>query len=227
MADSTTEDFVPGTHDFVVTDTELLGQSPILAVRRDTLTMPGGGQATREVVEHFGAVAIAAVDDQGRIAMVRQYRHSVRRRLLELPAGLLDIADEDPVVGARRELAEEAGLEAENFSVIADLVTSPGFCEEACRVYLATGLREVARPDSEGDEEADMTFEWVDLDEARARVLRGEITNSIAVAGVFAASEVVQRGGTARAEDVDFDLRPSSLPERRKSAGVVPDMKKI
>lgn len=230
MTEESTDRSIPaaaGSHDFVVTDSELLGESPILAVRRDTLVMPGGNQATREVVEHFGAVAIAAVDERGRIAMVHQYRHSVRRRLWELPAGLLDIADEDPLLGARRELAEEAGLAASEFAVLADLVTSPGFCEEVCRVYLATGLSEVARPESDGDEEADLTFRWVDLAEARARVLSGEITNSIAVAGIFAASEVLERDGTPREPDASFDLRPTSLPRRRQRDGVVPDMKKI
>lgn len=227
MAESSTNTFVPGSHNFEVTDSELLGESPILAVRRDTIIMPGGRPATREVVEHFGAVAIAAVDGQNRIAMVTQYRHSVAGRLLELPAGLLDIADEDPETGARRELQEEAGLAAENWSVVADLVTSPGFCDEACRVFLATGLSEMERPEAEGDEEADITFDWIDLADARQRVLRGEITNSIAVAGVFAASEVVERGGVARSADSDFSLRPTSLAERRKSAGIVPDMKKI
>lgn len=217
----------PGSHEFTVTGSELLLQSPILALRRDLVVMPGGEEKTREVVEHFGAVAVAAVDDEGRIALLRQYRHSVGTRLTEIPAGLLDIAGEDALVGAKRELVEEAGLEAAQWSVLTDLVTSPGFCDEACRVYLATGLSEVDRPESEGDEEADLTLEWIPLADARTRVLAGEICNSIAVAGIFAASEVVERGATARSAEAEFPLRPTALARRRQDAGVSPDMKKI
>lgn len=216
-----------GTHEFTVTGSKLLLESPILAVRRDEVVMPGGHEAGREIVEHFGAVAIAAVDDNNRIALINQYRHSVKRRLQELPAGLLDIDGEDEITGARRELAEEAGLAAENWTIIADLVTSPGFCEEACRVYLATGLSTTDVGEADGDEEADLTMEWVDLAEARARILRGEITNSIAVAGIFAASEVLAGRGSGRDPQTPFDLRPQSLPRRRREAGVGPDLKKL
>lgn len=217
----------PGSHEFTVTGSELLLQSPILAVRRDRVIMPGGAEKTREVVEHFGAVAVAAVDEAGNIALLRQYRHSVGTRLTEIPAGLLDIADEDALVGAKRELVEEAGLEASDWSVLADLVTSPGFCDEACRIYFATGLNELDRPVAEGDEETDITLDWVPLAEARARVLRGEISNSIAVAGIFAASEVVERGGIARPAEAGFPLRPTALARRRQDAGAHTDMKKI
>lgn len=217
----------PGSHEFTVTGSELLLQSPILAVRRDKVVMPGGTSSSREVVEHFGAAAVAAVDHRGRIALIRQYRHSVGTRLTELPAGLLDAAGEDELTAARRELREEAGLEARDWSVLVDLVTSPGFCDEACRVYLATGLHTVDRPESEGDEEADLTLEWVELTEARSMALRGEITNSIAVAGVFAASEVLERGASSRLVSDEFRLRPAALPRRRQADGIIPDMKKI
>mgnify|MGYP002759404958 FL=1 len=149
-------------HQFKVTDSELLIDAPILALRRDTVTMPGGTTATREVVEHFGAVAVVAVDENDRIAMVEQYRHTVGRRLWELPAGLLDFDGEDALTTAKRELVEEAGLEAENWSVLVDLVTSPGFAEEAVRVFLATGLSETERPEAE-DEEADMELSLIHI----------------------------------------------------------------
>lgn len=216
-----------GQHEFRVTGSEVLLESPILAVRRDSVVMPGGHEAKREIVEHFGAVAVAAVDDAGRIALIRQYRHSVKRRLQELPAGLLDVDGESEIAGARRELAEEAQLAAENWTVIADLVTSPGFCEEACRVYLATGLAPADAGGHDGDEEADITLEWVDLAEARDRILRGEITNSIAVAGIFAASDVLSGRGRGRDIAEPFELRPTSLPGRRRAAGIGPDLKKI
>lgn len=213
-------------HVFEVTESELLIDAPILALRRDTVTMPGGSTAHREVVEHFGAVAVVAVDDNGRIAMVEQYRHTVGLRLWELPAGLLDFAGEDALETAKRELVEEAGLVADSWSVLVDLVTSPGFAEEAVRVFLATGLKETKRPEAE-EEEADMAFDWVPLEQARASVMTGEIANSIAIAGILSASEVLAGRAEARSTDTPFELRPTHLAERRRSQGIEPDMKRI
>lgn len=214
------------SHDFTVTDSQLLVDAPILALRRDRLAMPGGREANREIVEHFGAVAVVALDTDGRVAMVEQYRHSVGRRLLELPAGLLDIHAEPELDAARRELYEEAGLEADTWAVLVDLVTSPGFAEEAVRVFIARGLHEVERPEAE-DEEADMDLRWVPLAEARAAVMRGEIVNSIAVAGILAAGEVEAGCAVPRGTDEPFTLRPTSLAARRAAQGTVPDMKRI
>lgn len=213
-------------HTFEVTKSELLHDAPILALRRDRLVMPGGGEANREIVEHFGAVAVVALDAHGRVAMVEQYRHSVRRRLLELPAGILDIAGEGELETAKRELQEEAGLAAGEWGLLVDLVTSPGFAEEAVRVFLARDLSEVERPEAE-HEEADMDLHWLPLDSAREAVMTGRITNSIAVAGILAASEVV--AGRADARDVaePFELRPTSMAERRVASGIEPDMKRI
>ena len=214
------------SHEFTVESSEVLIDAPIIAVRRDSVVMPGGKPVNREIVEHFGAVAVVALDDDGRVALVEQYRHSVGKRLLELPAGLLDMYEEDELVCAKRELVEEAGLEAEQWGVLVDLVTSPGFAEEAVRGFVAKQLREVERPDAE-DEEADMDFRWVPLSEAAQMVLRGEIVNSIAVGGILAACRVAE--GKAQSRDVSepFELRPQSLPKRRAERGIVPDMKRI
>lgn len=202
-------------HEYTVTHSELLVDAPILALRRDSVTMPGGHESDREVVEHLGAVAVVALDADGRVAMVEQYRHAVGRRLKELPAGILDVAGESELDCAKRELHEEAGLEAVSWGVLVDLVTSPGFAEEAVRVFLATELTQVQRPEAE-DEEADMTLEWVPLDQARRRVLAGEITNSIAVAGILAASAV--SADDVRGTDTPFDLRPTSMARRRRGS---------
>ena len=210
-------------HDFKVLSSQLLFDAPIIAVRKDELAMPNEQVAYRDVVEHMGAVAVAAVNDAGEIAMVHQYRHAVKRRLWELPAGLLDVKDESELAGAQRELVEEAGLKAAQWSVLADIVTSPGFCEETARVYLAQDLTEVERPEAFGDEEADMDFAWIKLDEAVAKVLAGEINNSIAVTGIFAAWQVVNGHGQARDVTAPFDLRPTSIATRRSG----PDLKKI
>lgn len=209
-------------HDFKVLSSQLLFDAPIIAVRKDELAMPNEQVAYRDVVEHMGAVAVAAVNDAGEIAMVHQYRHAVKRRLWELPAGLLDVKDESELAGAQRELVEEAGLKAAQWSVLADIVTSPGFCEETARVYLAQVLTEVERPEAFGDEEADMDFAWIKLDEAVAKVLAGEINNSIAVTGIFAAWQVLNGHGQARDVTAPFDLRPTSIATRRSG----PDLKK-
>lgn len=214
------------SHEFTVNDSQLLIDAPILAVRRDNLTMPGGKRANREIVEHFGAVAVVALDAEGRVAMVEQYRHSVGARLRELPAGLLDVHEEDELTCAKRELQEEAGLAADEWGVLVDLVTSPGFAEEAVRVFLARGLRDVGRPEAE-HEEADMGFAWVPLEDAVDMVLRGEIVNSIAVAGILAASRVESGAAVTRDVSTPFELRPTSMARRRAAQGVVPDMKRI
>ena len=211
----------PGTHVFDVLDSELPLESPILAARRDTLAMPGGGTGTREIVEHFGAVAVGA-GREGRVALVRQYRHSVQSRLWELPAGLLDVAGEDEITTAQRELAEEAGLAAGRWDVLCDLVTSPGFCEETVRVFLARDLSDVERGEME-HEEADMLLEWIPLEQARAMILRGEIVNSIAVSGILSAAEVLDGRAEPRPVDTPFPWRPTALASRR----VGPDLKKM
>ncbi len=146
----------PERHDFPVQSTKDVYVGRVMALRSDEVVMPGGRTAVREILEHPGAVAIAALDADDRLMMIYQYRHAVRRRLWELPAGLLDVAGEDPVETARRELAEEAGLAATDWSVLVDMAPSPGFSDESVRVYLARGLSEVARPDLGDDEEADL-----------------------------------------------------------------------
>jgi ADP-ribose pyrophosphatase len=176
--------------------------------------MPGGNVAKREVVEHYGAVAIAAVDDDGRVALVYQYRHPVGRRLWELPAGLLDEPGEDPAAAAARELYEETGFTAEHWSVLVDLVSSPGFSDEALRVYLTRGLTEVGRPDAD-DEEADMTVEWVGIQEAAQRVLAGDIVNSTAAVGIMAAYAVIVDGKPTRPVDAPWSDRPKAFAARK------------
>jgi len=97
-------------HNFKTVNSETVYIGNIFALRADDVRMPGGNTARREVVEHYGAVAIVAMDDDKNIALVYQYRHPVGRRLWELPAGLLDLGGEAPHLTAARELEEEAGL---------------------------------------------------------------------------------------------------------------------
>jgi 8-oxo-dGDP phosphatase len=187
-------------HVFETTSSEILHTGKIFALRNDRVRMPSGKIVTREVVEHYGAVAVVAIDDNGRIPMVYQYRHPFGRRLWELPAGLLDVNGEAPHLTAARELREEAGLQAHTWQVLVDMDSTPGFSDESVRVYLATGLTQVDQPEAH-DEEADMTLQWYPIDEAVRRVFSGEIVNSLAVGGILAAYAV--RKGLAQPRPVD------------------------
>lgn len=201
-------------HVFETTSSETLHTGKIFALRTDHVRMPGGKIAPREVVEHYGAVAIVAMDDDGNLPMVYQYRHAFGRRLWELPAGLLDVNGEAPQHTAARELREEAGLQAESWQVLVDLDSTPGFSDESVRVYLATGLTQVDRPDAH-DEEADMTLQWYSIADAVSRVFAGEIVNSLAVAGILAAHAVRQGVAQPRPVDAPWIDKPTAFAKRQ------------
>jgi ADP-ribose pyrophosphatase len=111
-----------------------------------SLTVERWGEHEREIVEHPGAVAVVAVDKDGRVALVRQLREPARKELLELPAGGLE-PGEEPLDCARRELGEETGLHGGEWRELASFYTTPGFCRERMHVFLATGVEEgEARP---------------------------------------------------------------------------------
>jgi len=203
MADGGGNGEAPEPHEFRVLDSETVFEGRVISLRRDTVSMPGGGDSVREIVTHPGAVAVVALDDQDRVVLLRQYRHPVGRHLWELPAGLRDADGEAPLRTAQRELAEEVQLAAERWSLLVSVYNSPGFSDELVEVYLAEGLSDVARPDGfvVEHEEADMTVERVPLADAVQRVFDGDIRNSSAVAGVLAAAQV--RAGSPRLRPAD------------------------
>ena len=201
-------------HEFETVSSETLYIGNIFALRVDDVRMPGGNTARREVVEHFGAVAVLAMDDDKNVVLVYQYRHPFGRRLWELPAGLLDLGGEPPHITAARELKEEAGLAATDWHVLVDLDSTPGFSDESVRVYLATGLTDVGRPEEAHDEEADLTLRRFPLDEAVRMVLAGEIANGIAVAGILAA-HTATHPSALRPVDAPWIDRPTSFAHRK------------
>jgi ADP-ribose pyrophosphatase len=200
-------------HEFETVSSETLYVGNIFALRVDEVRMPHGNIARREVVEHYGAVAVLALDDDNNVMLVYQYRHPLGRRLWELPAGLLDLGGEPPHITAARELTEEAGLAAAEWRTLVDLDSAPGFSDESVRVYLATGLTDVGRPDAR-DEEADLTLRWFPLGEAVCMVLGGEIVNSLAVGGILAAHIVSDLAGL-RPVDAPWPDRSTAFGRRK------------
>jgi ADP-ribose pyrophosphatase len=169
---------------------ELLHRGRVLEFRVDTVERSDGRRVRRDVAVHPGAVAIVAVDADGRVLLVRQYRHPARRALLEIPAGTLDRdaasgAIEDPEHGARRELEEETGCRAARWERLADFWTAPGFATERMVLFLATDLA-AAGPDRL-DPDEDEVLELIRLPwrEALASAERGEIVDAKTLVGIF------------------------------------------
>jgi ADP-ribose pyrophosphatase len=202
-------------HAYDVLSSRRIYDGRVISLRRDEVRMPGGTTGIREVVEHPGAVAVVALDEQDRVVMVRQYRHPVRRYLEELPAGILDVEAEPAHRAAARELAEEAGLAADEWHTLVDLLTTPGMSDEATRIFLARGLREVDREVQE-HEEAEMTSSRVPLQELVRQVLAGELENALAVAGILATDRAARDGFRGlRPPDAPWRARPQPSPTRQ------------
>lgn len=171
-----------------VSDSEAAYESPYVSLTVDTIVDPSGTEHSRAVVRPHGAVAVVATDAEGRLLLVEQYRHPTGRRLLELPAGTLDVPGEEPLDAAARELAEEADVVAETWSHLLHLQMTPGYSTERIQVFAATGLSAVDEADrtEREAEEATMTQWWLGLDEAVAAVLDGRITDAKTVAAILA-----------------------------------------
>ncbi len=197
-------------HDFTVVSSTSIFDGNVVRLRVDDVRMPGGGTAKREIVGHGGAVAVAALDsldpDTANVLLIEQYRHALGRRLWELPAGLLDVPGEPAQPAVERELMEETGFRARTWSVLLDVATSPGFSEETVRIFLATDLTFVGRPDGGDDEESELRVVFVPLRVAVAAAVAGSIVNVMAVAGVLAADAVLR--GTVKQVD-----RPDTAPD--------------
>lgn len=155
-------------------------------VRRDVFEY-NGHELTRDYVDHPGAVAVLVMDEDDRVLLIQQYRHPVRSRDWEIPAGLLDIEGEDPLVAAKRELAEEVDLVASDWSHLVTFHSSPGGSNELITVYLARGISATSSPYSRTEEEADIHIRWADRADVVRGVLEGSLHNSILAIAVLAA----------------------------------------
>lgn len=153
---------------------ESVYRGKMLKIRVDTVALPDGEIANREIVEHPGAVAVVPLTDDGQVVLVRQFRYAINRITLEIPAGKLEWG-EDPDATCRRELAEETGLEATSLDKLTEIVVAPGYSSERLTLYKATGLKPVvAKPD------ADEFIETVTMPvaEVQQMILRGEIQDA-------------------------------------------------
>ncbi|MFG2605147.1 NUDIX domain-containing protein [Streptomyces sp. NPDC048514] len=186
------------------TDTPFRGNKT--SVRTDDVVMPDGSVARRDYQVHPGSVAVLALDEEDRVLLINQYRHPVRHKLWEIPAGLLDVPGENPLHAAQRELYEEAHVKAETWRVLTDVYTTPGGCDEAVRIFLARDLSEAEGKRFEAEhEETDMQHARVPVDELVRRALAGDVHNNCLVVGVL--SLVAARGG----DGLDA-LRPADAP---------------
>ncbi|GHF50220.1 NUDIX domain-containing protein [Streptomyces morookaense] len=181
------------------------------SVRTDEVEMPDGTVVKRDYQVHPGSVAVLALDDQDRVLVLRQYRHPVRQKLWEIPAGLLDVPGENPLRAAQRELYEEAHVKAEDWRVLTDVYTTPGGCDEAVRIFLARGISEAEGERFDvAEEEADMELARVPVAELVRGVLAGELHNNCLVVGVLSLVAARQGDGldALRQADAEWPARP-------------------
>jgi 8-oxo-dGDP phosphatase len=182
--------------DLEIVSTDLVYEGAVWNVRSDTVRY-GDGEMTRQYVEHPGAAAVVAIDDEERVVLIQQYRHPIKERDWEIPAGLLDVAGEPPLDTAKRELTEEVDLEADRWQHLISMHTTPGGNDEVVHVFLARGLRSVETDYEREHEESDMRVERVPLADVIDGVLAGRLRNGILATGALAAAEVLRREATS------------------------------
>lgn len=180
---------------WTVAGSDLVYDSSFVGLSVDSIVSPDGETLRRTVLHHKGAVGVLVLDEDDRVLVLDQYRHPVGRRLIELPAGILDVDGEAPVEAARRELREEADLEASEWRPLLRMYATPGCSTEHWEVFLAEGLSPTPRDERierEG-EEADMRQLWVPLEALISAALDGRISDSMTVASVLAVSALRSR----------------------------------
>jgi len=161
----------------------------IVDLRLERVTLPNGTAVDLELMHHVGAAAVVAADEAHGVTLIRQYRHAAGGYIWEVPAGILSPPDEPPAACAARELAEEAGLVAAELRHLGTIFTTPGFCDERIHLFLARGLREVARAPEADEVIAEVTR--IPLARALAMVRDGEIVDGKTVCGLHMAATVL------------------------------------
>lgn len=166
----------------VVIDKKELYRGPIFTVEKQSVQLPNGKSATRDIVKHKGAVAILAVE-QEKILLVRQFRSAMKQHMIEIPAGKLDREGEVPLEAAKRELEEETNLAAKEWTELLELVPTPGYCTETIHLYQAKDLIELTDA-APLDEDEFVEQVWMDVREAYQKILKGELTDAKTIIAV-------------------------------------------
>jgi ADP-ribose pyrophosphatase len=165
-------------------------QGKVVNLRIETVTLPNGAVTDLEIMHHVGASAVAAVDDAGRVVLIRQFRYAAGGYIWELPAGILQTADEPPADCAKRELREETGLAAREWRPLGSILTTPGFCDEQIHLFLARGLEQ--REHARDHDEVIAEMRPVALDDALAMIRRGEIVDGKTIVGLYRAADALR-----------------------------------
>lgn len=191
-------------------ESRVLHHGRYLTFRVDTIERADGSRSTRDIAGHPGAVAIVALDERGRVVLVRQWRHAAGQALLEIPAGGLDLlpdgSKEDPGVAGPRELDEETGLRAATWRHLGDFYSAPGFTEELMYLYLATDLSSTAGDERLGvDEDERLMLEWWPWRDAVAAAASGTIRDAKSIVGLFWLERLIRSGEVAVNEDAPTD----------------------
>ena len=168
----------------------LIFDGKVVHLCEDRVQLPDGKTASREYVKHVGAVCVLALTDTGEVVLERQFRYPFHRELIEIPAGKLDSADEDPMQAALRELREETGAVCETLTHIGDFVPSPAILGEVISMYIAEGLS-IGETDPDDDEFIDV--EAIPLDRLAEMCVSGEITDGKTISAVLKAKYLLDK----------------------------------
>ena len=172
----------------VKTDSLEIFDGVILHVFKDTVKLPNGNPATREVIRHVGAVGVIPVTDDGKVIVERQFRYPLNRVITEIPAGKLDSFTEDRLSAAKRELEEETGYTAKEWIDMGDYYPTPAYCDERITLYLARGL---ALGQRHLDEDEFLNFEAVPLETLVEQVMDGTITDGKTQVAILKAARLL------------------------------------
>ena len=161
----------------------------IINLRVDEALLPNGATATREIVEHNGGICVVPITEENEVLMVEQFRYPYSEVVLEIPAGKRD-GDEEPLEGGKRELKEETGATAENYTFLGELYPSPGYCGEIIYMYLATGL---SYGETNPDEDEFLNVKKIPLDVAIQMIMNGEIKDAKTQAAILKAERILRK----------------------------------
>lgn len=173
----------------VKTDSQEIFDGAVVHLFKDTVQLPNGKPAVREVIRHVGAVGIVPVTDDGRIIMERQFRYPLNRVVTEIPAGKLDSFTEDRLSAAKRELEEETGYTAREWTVLGDYYPAAAYCDERITLYLAQGLEQGTR---HLDEDEFLNFEAIPLSQLVEAVIAGHICDGKTQVAILKAARILE-----------------------------------